>query len=45
MAKYRKMNLWGESNMDAGSCSHAVFEAVGARFGLVTCADLIYEVL
>lgn len=46
LAKYHKLNLWGESNMDVPSdCPAVSFTStvLGRNFGLLTCADLIYE--
>lgn len=45
LAKYPKQNLWGESNVDVPStCPMASFTtSFGVEFGLITCADLIYE--
>eukprot|EP01062_Namystynia_karyoxenos_P063746 TRINITY_DN56544_c0_g1_i1.p1 TRINITY_DN56544_c0_g1~~TRINITY_DN56544_c0_g1_i1.p1 ORF type:complete len:464 (+),score=58.31 TRINITY_DN56544_c0_g1_i1:91-1482(+) len=47
LAKYNKLNLWGESNMKAPeSCPAEPVQFVtsfGTKFGLGTCADLIYR--
>jgi predicted amidohydrolase len=44
LGKYRKQNLWGETNMDIPQdCPEASFTtSFGVTFGLLTCADLIY---
>ena len=45
LAKYRKQNLWGETNVGVPSdCPVASFTtSFGITFGLITCADLIYR--
>jgi len=44
IAKYRKLNLWGESYMTVPQdCPIVNFTAFGEVFGLFTCADLIYS--
>lgn len=45
LAKYHKRNLWGESNVDAGPAGEQVSftTSFGATFGMLVCADLIYE--
>jgi len=47
LGKYHKLNLWGEPNMDVPSdCPAMSFKSTslgGVEFGIVTCADLIYE--
>ncbi|KOO24769.1 pantetheinase [Chrysochromulina tobinii] len=45
LAKYPKQNLWGERNVDIPqSCPMASFTtSFNVTFGLITCADLIYE--
>ncbi|KAK3282141.1 hypothetical protein CYMTET_10114 [Cymbomonas tetramitiformis] len=45
LAFYHKQNLWGEANMDVPQdCPEVEFTpSFGVRFGLITCADLIYQ--
>ena len=45
LAKYPKQNLWGERNVDIPqTCPMASFTtSFNVTFGLITCADLIYE--
>lgn len=45
LGKYHKVNLWGETNMDTPQdCPEATFKtSFGVEFGVITCADLIYE--
>jgi predicted amidohydrolase len=44
LAKYRKLNLWGESYMSVPqNCPIASFQTGNITFGLFTCADLIYS--
>lgn len=45
LGKYHKVNLWGETNMDTPQdCPEASFKtSFGVEFGVITCADLIYE--
>jgi len=46
LARYHKVNLWGESWMDASTSRQlATFtpKEIGVKFGLFTCADVIYS--
>lgn len=45
LAKYRKMNLWGESNVEVpADCEEVTFRtSFNVTFGVITCADIIYE--
>eukprot|EP01065_Artemidia_motanka_P006733 TRINITY_DN13288_c0_g1_i1.p1 TRINITY_DN13288_c0_g1~~TRINITY_DN13288_c0_g1_i1.p1 ORF type:complete len:466 (+),score=105.01 TRINITY_DN13288_c0_g1_i1:47-1399(+) len=45
LAKYHKMNLWDEPNMNVPSdCPEVTFRtSFGVTFGLITCADVIYR--
>ena len=45
LAKYPKLNLWGEPNVGVpANCPEASFTTrFGVTFGLITCADLIYN--
>ena len=45
VARYRKQNLWGEAEMTIPqTCPTVSFNTTfGVTFGLLTCADLIYE--
>ncbi|KAF4528179.1 hypothetical protein B566_EDAN016578 [Ephemera danica] len=44
--KYRKFNLFGEPALDNVEKEYATmsyFDALGTRFGLITCFDILYE--
>ena len=45
LGKYHKQNLWGETNIDVPQdCPELSFTtSFGVKFGVVICADLIYN--
>lgn len=45
LAKYHKLNMWGEPNVDVPSdCGEGVFTTTfGVTFGMFTCADVMYQ--